>query len=749
MRWQVLSPAQERFLTHAIVLWGARGKPPSKKEVCAFARHTAAQNGSRSIEDLDLRQWFELYSGRVKRETGLTIVDQPTQQRSKTRGAVLLSGMRAFETGVNVTLSDHPEIAERGLRAQGSWDETKIDLNALLQGAKLLLEGEDAIWEVDSKRCPQITLLIGEVGHEPEHAGVPRRLKDVVELINKVNAAAPDDPLSNPRFAALRDIGFVAGYPKLPASFWDTENYCILPSLLIFEGKTAPDPAWLNYVKDKTKMMLATTESGFIVTGAEYEWYQLCKAYPLCPFGKKPCIPFADSHASNESIEMSLEMEADLALLSAPPCHSTHLTAKLDQRGGANQQLKTIATDLLCHSYRMHGSLSRARIAQVMELAVTLANTPAVSAYTAERVGWQEDERGYLEYRPLSRPHILAALTDDENAQSRATNAIANAHPAGSREARLLAFKQGQTDELQAAQNAFANVFGKGRREQDGWSNGEEDDTLPEAGSRQRRNALPAGRIVAHESFRAAKADQKASKQKALVDATLKQFDERLVSEKVLAFNATAESTLVPVASAPALMVKDAKLNVDELKGFIRARTNKPVPSHLSKKEALQEEAERIRDKPIQVRLGLEPDDYAEWKEEMERAKRERREKGGTSGTQLALTHEPAAEPLTGDDAEGQAALPLPPPPAPLLLPPPPAGTSEPRAHSPRRTRRSAPGPSDVESPPCPPSRGPRTPESSPSSKAAKLLAQLEAKKISPNTSRILTQIQALLQPAP
>jgi hypothetical protein len=85
----------------------------------------------------------------------------------------------------------------------------------------------------------------------------------------------------------------------------------VLVGLLIFKGKTGADPAWLNLVHDKQRLMVATTESGYINTELKYEWYRRCKMLEHCPFGRWPTIPNADSHASNESVEMSAEMELE------------------------------------------------------------------------------------------------------------------------------------------------------------------------------------------------------------------------------------------------------------------------------------------------------------------------------------------------------------------------------------------------------------------------------------------------------
>eukprot|EP00966_Prymnesium_polylepis_P110787 2562929-Prymnesium_polylepis.1 len=74
-------------------------------------------------------------------------------------------------------------------------------------------------------------------------------------------------------------------------------------------------------------------------------------------------------------------MEADEAYLAGGPGHSTHLLQDLDQRGGPIQHFKDILGHLICHSYRVHGSLSRPRIAQAVELAYVLSFSPAVCAH--------------------------------------------------------------------------------------------------------------------------------------------------------------------------------------------------------------------------------------------------------------------------------------------------------------------------------------------------------------------------------
>ena len=52
-------------------------------------------------------------------------------------------------------------LLNEGLRAHDNFDETKLDLNAVLQRDALVPEGCDAQWEVEGERCAQITFLGG------------------------------------------------------------------------------------------------------------------------------------------------------------------------------------------------------------------------------------------------------------------------------------------------------------------------------------------------------------------------------------------------------------------------------------------------------------------------------------------------------------------------------------------------------------------------------------------------------------
>jgi len=314
----VISKAQEAFGVSLAVNMALQRKPISPAEMMRWAAVTAEKNGTRTSPK-DMRKWYALFIARCKQSTGIDLQTLKPQQLSKQRSGVLKSGVRAFTGIVNGLLTDEPDLKARGLPATGDWDELKLDLHKLLTAGDVLgPAGAPTYVEVDGERCEQITLLLGFMGYRSKDhnpLNKPVSLDEVMQLMREGKV----------------EEGQVAGYPKLRTGFWDDEDFCVLPALLIFKGATGADPAWLDLVHDKTRLMVACTESGHINTELKYEWYRRCKQLEYCPFGRKPTIPQADSHASNESVEMSAEMELeDRAFLVAPPGHSTHLTQQLD-----------------------------------------------------------------------------------------------------------------------------------------------------------------------------------------------------------------------------------------------------------------------------------------------------------------------------------------------------------------------------------------------------------------------------------
>ena len=502
------------------------------------------------------------------------------------------------------------------------------------------------------------------MGYRREESDRLRSLKQVRELHDRARAiavacggdngmAAAPERMDAELAADIAKFGAVAGYPKLEPGFWDDDDFCLLPGLLIFEGKSAADPAWLNLVHDRDRLLVATTESGFIDTNHKYQWYQRCKTLKYCPFGKRPTIPQCDGHASNESVEMSAEMELeDQAYLVEPPGHSTHLTQQLDQTGGPIQHFKRILRALLRNLYRLRGKFSRAAIARAVELAYVLSFTPAVCSWATRHVGWDEDAQGRLVYAPLSRPHILALVEDDEATPAptaapapavatTATTTTALAVLGPSREDRLAAFRSGAMDGrigVQAAKTAALEVLGRSAGDKDGWSDAEEE-TINEEGSRARRNANPRGRIVGSMEFRVERGTQARSTEAKAAAERVKVFKLRRQHLEILEVNSKAEAKLCGGAAVAA-----SGCSVAELVAFVRARTGEVVHE---KGETLQAKAQELRSKPnvIALRVGLEPEGYQDWLAEdaQEKARKKAAKASGGVAPEAADAATPSA----------------------------------------------------------------------------------------------------------
>ena len=596
-----------------VVLLDRQRKPVDKNELMLWCRNTAEANGT-LIGGGDMRTYMELFLARVEKQFGVKIEERETQQLSKQRAAVNVSGIRQFSETVNTLLQEKPALRKQGLKATGGWDETKVDLNKLLQAASLVPEGGEVRWEVEAERCVQITFLIGFMGYrdeEPDGTGLPRNLTDVKRLI----AEAKSDAELDAALDGISEIGSIVGFPKLEPGFWDSDDFCILPGLLIFEGVTGADPAWLNLVHDKNRLTIATTESGFINTDTKFQWYKHIRAQPYVPFGKRPTIPQADNHISNESIAMSEMMEVvDEAHLIGPNGHSTHLTAQLDQTGGPNQRWKRVFSCLVRHMYRIRGSLCRPRICRVAELATVLSFTPALCSASSRRVGWSVTESGELFYEPLNRPHIVNQLFHDEPLPGAAGADAVTPAATVSNSARM-AVLNSSSGPIEAAKETARQIFGNcnSKNKNDGWSDEEdaEEAGIAEAGARKRRKGVPSGRVVASEEFRADKRAQQFSMQAVELKAVESEFKKFRTNVLALGYNAEAEAELAKLADGQE--VADAKLSNDQLIGFIRARTKEPIPSDQKSKPALLGKVTQLRAMKPQLTLGTEPEGYGAW----------------------------------------------------------------------------------------------------------------------------------------
>ena len=119
-----------------------------------------------------------------------------------------------------------------------------------------------------------------------------------------------------------------------------------------------------------------------------------------------------------------------------------------------------------------------------------------------------------------------------------------------------------------------------------------------EEGSAARRRALPNGRIVSSKEFREGKQTQEQSASDDAAKMALRGFKQRRLDARILTENATAEAQLTSTGA-----IKTVPLMIS----FVRARTNEVVKE---KGEELKALVLSVRDKPLAIKLGLEPDGY-------------------------------------------------------------------------------------------------------------------------------------------
>ena len=92
---QVLTRDQENFGLALVIETAIHHKPLSSGELIRWAQVLAKENGTRTGEG-DMRSWQKGFFFRVKKETGIDLDKVETQQLSKQRAGVLMSGVRAF-----------------------------------------------------------------------------------------------------------------------------------------------------------------------------------------------------------------------------------------------------------------------------------------------------------------------------------------------------------------------------------------------------------------------------------------------------------------------------------------------------------------------------------------------------------------------------------------------------------------------------------------------------------------------------
>ena len=160
---------------------------------------------------------------------------------------------------------------------------------------------------------------------------------------------------------------------------WNSEHFSILPVMVVFVGKSGPDPEWTRLcVSDR--MLCTTTHDGWMDDKSKLAWLNVCIEDDTNPYGERPQLSNFDGHWSNETIEYSVRMEEAKVTGLETPGHHTAALQQMDQRGGPIQHANRVAVPCC-------------------------AATPVLGQWGTQR------SCGSLKCRSLPRTHLLFVLS--------------------------------------------------------------------------------------------------------------------------------------------------------------------------------------------------------------------------------------------------------------------------------------------------------------------------------------------------
>ena len=405
----LLSPEQEDLIQRVLIIAHRAKKPFVEADIKGWARALLRQQkAGPQVVNSKLDAWFKGFKNRC-RQKGIPITKHETQQQSSGRAGVSTATITAFvEDVVRPELAAIKEKYGAGLTLNdtGNSDEWWFDINKILQTiAALGPEGEESRQETPGERSAHTTVLSGfrGVSSTPEERAAKRASS------SSSPAAAGATPLPEPMPATLEDyITSRAGddnsylldemefrwLDTLSLDIWNSVSFSILPVMVVFVGKTGPDPEWTRLcVSDR--MYCTTTHDGWMDDKAKLSWLEICIADDTNPYGERPQIPQFDGHWTIETLEYSITMELAKMTGLETPGHHTAALQQMDQRGGPIQHANRIARALL-RRYARTGHVGNAEIMRIIEMSITASHTPAVCTHATTKVGWYEDDSGEL-----------------------------------------------------------------------------------------------------------------------------------------------------------------------------------------------------------------------------------------------------------------------------------------------------------------------------------------------------------------
>ena len=382
---------------------------------------------------------------------------------------------------------------------------------------------------------------------------------------------------------------------------WNSENFSILPVMVVFVGKSGPDPEWTRLcVSDR--MMCTTTRDGWMDDKSKLAWLNACIEDDTNPYGERRQLSNFDGHWTNETIEYSARMEEAMVTGLETPGHHTAALQQMDQRGGPIQHANRVARALL-RRYARAGSVGNAEIMRIIEMSVAASHTPAVCTFATTKVGWHEDEDGELSYDPIGTiDESVMKLMVKEEKDAAAAEARAGSSSSSSNPYTDFINRPGAGAALAA--ECCSELFGKGAALKNAEDPGEADDE--EVMSRKGRRCNP-GAVITKQSWRDHKQAIVADKQKKEENKKTKQFEEY---ERVC--NAVDEYEKFKDKAV-------GSMTVPQLKLFIEVRTTEKVKGQPGK-PALLELATAKKDDEVRLRKPSVPEGYAAWKQQQAQA---------------------------------------------------------------------------------------------------------------------------------
>lgn len=94
---------------------------------------------------------------------GIKLNEAATRQQSVGRAALSIETIETF-TDLVIELLDEDESSMLTLNSVGNADEWWFDINKLMQGKILIVEGEPALQQTLGERSPHVTVFSGAIG---------------------------------------------------------------------------------------------------------------------------------------------------------------------------------------------------------------------------------------------------------------------------------------------------------------------------------------------------------------------------------------------------------------------------------------------------------------------------------------------------------------------------------------------------------------------------------------------------------